>query len=176
MNTSNGSTALNGVSCPTTTFCMAVGDNGTDATFNGSTWTTGSLVTDTGNTGNSGNTGSGGNASLSTVSCASPTFCAAVDANGVAYTWGGSSWSTGTTLSVSNNNSNSSTTVVSCPVAGTCIAGNNNGGVATLANSAWSTPAQVDGNNSFVGVSCWAANRCAAVDSSNNVLYYGPKS
>jgi hypothetical protein len=63
IDTSGGT--LTGVSCPTTTFCMAVDTDGDAATFNGTSWTSFTPVAGSGN-------------SFYGVSCASPTFCAVV--------------------------------------------------------------------------------------------------
>ncbi|MGA2806015.1 MAG: hypothetical protein ABSF89_16775 [Acidimicrobiales bacterium] len=57
-------TSLVSVSCPTTSFCAAVGDDGSAFTYNGSSWTTFSGV-DTN--------------PFEGVSCASSSFCVAVD-------------------------------------------------------------------------------------------------
>jgi hypothetical protein len=63
IDTSGGT--LTGVSCPTTTFCMAVDSAGNAATFDGTSWTSFTPVAGSGN-------------SFYGVSCASPTLCAVV--------------------------------------------------------------------------------------------------
>ena len=71
--------ALVGVSCPTATFCMAVGVNGDAVASNGTAWGTPVQVN--------------GAALLTSVSCTSSSFCAATDDRGGVYLWNGSSWS-----------------------------------------------------------------------------------
>lgn len=165
----SSSSGLTSVSCPTPTFCMAVGQDGVNATFNGSSWTTGSALQSTGSD------GSTASPSLGQVSCASPIFCVATDTSGNAFTFDGSSWGTGTALGGTNSNGNSQAVNVSCPANGFCVAVNNNGGALVLSGGTWSSPTQVDGNNPFQAISCWSATRCAAIDQSNNVLFYGPR-
>jgi hypothetical protein len=65
---------LSGVSCPTTTFCMAVDTAGNAATFDGTNWSAFTPVAGSGN-------------AFYGVSCASPTFCAVVgtDSNTTTY-------------------------------------------------------------------------------------------
>jgi len=91
--------ALYGVSCPSTSFCVAVGNNGGTTLaeqWNGASWST---MTTT-------NPGAG---RLHAVSCASITFCVAVGYyynpssntdQTLAEQWDGASWSTMTTTDV----------------------------------------------------------------------------
>src|ERR1700674_718731 len=112
---------LSGVSCPSKTFCKAVGDNGTIISWDGTHWsmdnsgttdiftgvscvsstfckavtlaTTGkAIVTWNGTTWST--DASGGTQSLDGVSCTSTTFCKAVGALGSVLSWNGSTWST----------------------------------------------------------------------------------
>ncbi len=62
---------LTGVSCPTTTFCQAVDSIGRAFSYNGTTWSKGTLISTHGG--------------LTSVSCPTVTFCAAVDSHGHAY-------------------------------------------------------------------------------------------
>ena len=74
----DGSLGLNSVSCPSSSFCMAVDFSGNALAYNGSVWTAPALV--------------GGTHSLGSVSCPSSSFCAALDFTGLAITYDGSSW------------------------------------------------------------------------------------
>ena len=62
---------LTGVSCPTATFCRAVDSIGRVFGFNGTRWSSGTLI-DPGH-------------ALTSVSCPTVTYCVAVDRNGRAY-------------------------------------------------------------------------------------------
>src|SRR5262249_38242891 len=69
---------LEGVSCTSAEFCVAVGGTtATAETWNGSQWTPAAL-------------GDGG--TLTGVSCVSPTDCTAVGTGGLAERWNGTSW------------------------------------------------------------------------------------
>src|SRR5271168_2586277 len=60
--------SLTSVSCPTTTFCMAIGGGGSYLTYNGSHWSApGTILAED---------------PVASVSCVSSTFCAAVDYDG----------------------------------------------------------------------------------------------
>jgi hypothetical protein len=114
---------------------------------------------------------------LTDVSCATSGFCGATDDSGNAYTYDGTSWSAATVLGGSNSTiGNSITATLSCPASGVCVAVNSNGGSQILTSGTWSAVTQIDGNNTFQSISCWASTSCAAVDQSNNVLYYGSTS
>jgi len=94
IDTSGGT--LTGVSCATTTFCMAVDSAGNAATFNGTSWTSFTPVAGSGN-------------SFYGVSCASPTFCAVVGtdstrpdyASDLAIIYDSGSWSSNGSPSIS---------------------------------------------------------------------------
>jgi hypothetical protein len=60
--------ALTSVSCPSASFCAAVGDSGDALTYNGSSWTN--------------STGVYGGSEGASVSCTSSSFCVATDAHG----------------------------------------------------------------------------------------------
>jgi hypothetical protein len=91
------------------------------------------------------------------VSCASATFCVAVDSRGNASTWNGSTWTApgaiapGTWL-----------TSVSCPLAGACTAVGFGGTVVTLSHGAWSGPATIGGGQNLFSVSCPSTSFCVA--------------
>jgi hypothetical protein len=79
-------TELEGVSCVSSTFCMAVGaavstQAGDFVIYNGTGWAESSVM------------GSSTTGALSAVSCLSSTFCIAVSSPGSGYEYNGSSWS-----------------------------------------------------------------------------------
>lgn len=101
---------------------------------------------------------------LTQVSCASASFCMAVDSQGGTAMYDGTQWTSGSAPSQA--------VAVSCPAAGYCIAADNAGGVISYQNGSWSKVTKIDGNNTFVSVSCPSSSACLAADSNDNVLYY----
>ncbi len=139
---------LNGVSCPSTSFCVAVGEGGQAFAYNGSSWSSGTAIDGTDDL---------------RASCPSTSFCAAVGEGGHVLTFNGTAWSAPTLLSqpvVLRG--------VSCPTTSFCMAVsnvyNNNGGASSIYNgSAWSAPISVHGTfGYFEGVSCTSPAFCIA--------------
>ena len=147
---------LYGVSCTSTTFCIAVGS--VVERWNGTKW---SIVTSP--------TAAGG---LNAVSCTSTTFCIAV--GNVVERWNGTKWSIVTSPSDPGGNSRVLADV-SCTTAAKCFAVGftNAGGVgrpAALTQSwngtKWSivaSPAPSRAYTAFSGVSCTNPTNCTAV-------------
>ncbi len=170
--------ALTGVSCASTTFCVAV-DNGVNGTanegdayiWNGTTWSAPNPIDFSNNTG----------WQLAAVSCTSSSFCMAVDNNGQALTYNGSTWSS-PQLIVSDQ---SPLDAVSCSSTTLCAVGVNAansdpmlGAVVTYTNGTWGTPQVIDtassaGDRDFVSVSCPTTSFCVAGDRFGDVYYYG---
>jgi hypothetical protein len=107
---------LTGVSCPSASFCLAVGQaNRTDlsATWNGTAWTVSAMP----------NPGGGYTPLLNGLSCASATACTVVGSaftaadaqKGLAQRWNGTKWSFQSVPKVQLND-------VSCATASTCVA------------------------------------------------------
>jgi putative hemolysin len=169
---------LNGVSCPSTTLCIAVGYYGKGPVnqtlveaLSGGSWT----VVPSPDQGAYDNV-------LNSVSCVTPTSCVAVGyestQSGVSKTlvesWDGSAWSIIKSPDVGEHDNSlegvSCTTASSCDAVGTYT--DSHGGTATLAEqwigTAWSLLPSPDpggnaGNNSLNGVSCIDAHFCVAV-------------
>jgi hypothetical protein len=151
---------LHGVSCPTATMCVAVGDYSTGAAmmslveqWNGTTW---SIVS-------SPNVGAFGTF-LYGVSCASTTTCVAVgsgsgdDEQTLAEHWNGGSWVVEPTP---NPTSPDSLNGVSCPTTTTCIAAGLHG-FESWNGTSWSMmpdPSPVG----FAAVDCRSATDCITV-------------
>jgi hypothetical protein len=74
----------------------------------------------------------------SSVSCASATFCAAVDYEGNALTFDGTSWSAATSIDALPLAS------VSCPSSSFCVAVDYSGNVVTFDGTSWSAPVSID--------------------------------
>ncbi len=103
---------------------------------------------------------------LSSVSCPTADFCAAVDNGGNVLTYNGSTWSSPDSI-----DPGSALTSVSCPTASVCAAVDGNGDVFIYDGSTWSSPDSID-PSSLSSISCPTASFCAAVDASGDVLTY----
>lgn len=173
--TNAGSSQLEGVSCTSTTFCVAVGNGTTTSAlaeeWNGSSWST--MTT----------TNPGSSPQLQGVSCTSSSFCVAVGfdagtARTVAEDWNGTSWSTMTTT---NPGSSPQLQGVSCTSPTFCVAvGFDNIDAATAIaeewnGSTWSTMSPAypfNQRNLFYGVSCVSSGFCVASGWGNNIFAF----
>jgi hypothetical protein len=147
------------ISCPTATFCAAVGAGGYGQTFNGSSWGSPTNIDPSSNP--SGHT-------LFAVSCPSASFCMAVDqaGNAVAFTGGG--WS----APVAVDNTRNALTAVSCTSASFCVAGDGGGNGFIYNGSAWSAPVtinHVSNHQGVGGIACPATSFCVAVGEGGDV-------
>jgi hypothetical protein len=164
---------LDGVSCTSQTFCMAVGTQVTTAnkplaeSWNGSTW---SLVPIPG-------AGPAGGGELSGVSCTAPSACVAVGSYGasgrtLAEYWNGTAWSVMPTPNPAKTATNT-LLGVSCATRSACMAVGFDEASFTehtlierWNGTAWSLAAHPASGNILYGVSCAAAAACTAVGSS----------
>jgi hypothetical protein len=109
---------------------------------------------------------------LTSVSCPSGSFCVAVDNQGHAVTFNGSSWSKPTSIDPGNDLGS-----VSCPSASFCVAVDNHGNAVTFNGSSWSTPTSIDSRKSdLVSVSCPSASFCVAVDNQGHAVTFNGSS
>jgi hypothetical protein len=99
-----------------------------------------------------------GGTGLWSVSCPSVTFCMAVDGDGNALTYNGSSWS-----APSDIYGDYAIESVSCPSASFCAAAGVEGDALTYNGSSWSAPTEIDGSNQLFSVSCPSASFCTMV-------------
>ena len=148
------------VSCPTDSFCMLVEGSPVRsfahfATFNGTSWSAPVETSDLDG--------------LVKVSCASATFCVALDTTGRALTYDGGSWSAPSSAIDPNGVSS-----LSCPSSSFCAAVDGAGDVVTYDGHAWSAPVNIDGttNGGLVSVSCRSASFCVAIDAAGNALVH----
>jgi hypothetical protein len=154
----SGDTAvsINDVSCPSATYCIAVGVNQPTVqsstaiaeSWNGSTWTLQSPV-------------SPAKAWLSAISCTATNNCEAVGRDGagpLAEHWNGSAWSAQTVPSAVGD-----FTAVSCVSASFCegVSGNGTADAESWNGSTWSTQTFQAGTP--FAVSCTSASNCEAV-------------
>jgi hypothetical protein len=153
---------IGGMSCPSSSFCIAVGENGTfETSINGGvTWTTPQTIK------------SGVN--LQAVSCPSTGFCIAVDNAGNAYTYDGSAWSAGAPIDTATAQIDGGEfTAVSCPSASFCVAIDGRENVLTFNGSAWSAPQNLASAVAHPGVACASSSFCAAVDGVGDAFVFG---
>ena len=103
-----------------------------------------------------------GNA-ITSVSCPTSSFCAAVDASGNAATFNGASWT-----AFSQVDSTNDITSVSCPTSGFCAAVDSVGNAVMFDGILWTSFGQIDSTNNITSVSCPTSSFCAAVDAAGN--------
>jgi hypothetical protein len=131
------------LSCPTTTFCMAVDQTGAVFTYNGSVWKPAARPA------------SGGPAVLD---CASSTFCVGatlVNTTVQSYRWSGSSW---TTVPVSG--SSTYPQQMACPSVGSCVLLLDDGTAAELNGAGWSTDEALGGQTDGAALACVGTDTC----------------
>lgn len=154
--------SLSSVSCPTSTFCMAVDYSGNSLRWNGTSWSVPQKISQV----------------LAAVSCPSASFCVAVGSSGgplgpaagYAVTWSGSSWSKPTSIDSSGGGPFS----ISCPSSSFCLVGDKKGNSITWDGSTWSAPEREDKRLPIImdSISCLSTTFCMAVGISSNAKAY----
>ena len=104
---------------------------------------------------------------LTSVSCASSTFCMAVDASGNAVHYNGTTWSMDANVDL-----NVPLYSVSCVSSSFCQAVDLYGQVVTYDGTSWSTPIFWDASGQLNSVSCTSTSFCVAVDTQGNAITY----
>jgi len=155
-----GFRSMSKISCPTSTFCMAVTWHGDSYRFVHGMWLKAQQVVT-----------SGSDRLLQAVSCPTASFCMAVGDNHEAYGYSNGQWSAGSVIS------RGSLASVSCPSSTHCIASDNLGGVTTYVDGSWSQSISVDPGTTadpVTGsiVSCPSTSFCAAVDGNGAAFIY----
>lgn len=133
---------LAGVSCSSSTFCMAVDAGGYALRYDGSSWATPVQLTD--------------GVGLTAVSCTSTSRCVAVDSGGEAVSYDGSSWSTPVVADPDHG-----LYALSCAGPTFCAALDSSGQAVTFAGSSWSTPTAA-ASGDYLRLSCASADFCVA--------------
>ncbi len=147
---------LTSVSCTSRTFCMALGNLNTGvfaSIWNGKSWGTQTQIDSP--------------AAYVQISCASATFCAAVDANGDAITFNGTSWSAPAAIDPGVLQPLST---VSCPTSTFCTAMDGFGQAFAYTPTGWSKAVGVENGAGVTSVSCVSAAFCVAADETGNVV------
>jgi len=153
-----GEATLTSISCPSATYCMAVGQSSyglVSVDWNGTNWRVENIP--------SGSTNQAALAALelTDVSCGSPTFCVAIGPGKLSAFWNGTSWTVNSILGAA--------TGVSCVSSTFCVAIATSAGnsIAEVWNGAhWATepmPAIPANAIGLVGVSCATPSSCMAV-------------
>jgi hypothetical protein len=96
------------------------------------------------------------------VSCASPSFCVAVDNYGKAEIYNGTSWQAPETIATGG--ASAALYSVSCPSESFCVAVDFSGYAVTYKEGSWESPVEITSTGvSLFGVSCSSESFCAAV-------------
>jgi len=157
---------LSSVSCASKSSCVVLGylSNGSvyALTWNGATMSWPPVLVD-----------SGANVTpqptIGYVSCASATFCAAVDAGGNALTFNGKTWSAPVTIDAGTT---PPLDAVSCPTPTFCTAIDGWGQAFTYNGNTWSGPVGLESSGDLQAISCTTSRFCAVVDLSGNTLTF----
>jgi hypothetical protein len=137
------------ISCTSASFCMAVAPGSTAVVqWNGSAWSAPVEVSPVG---------------LQGVSCVGTGFCAAVDGEGDAFEYHGSTWSRGA-------GDWGGISGISCVNSSFCVSVS--GGISVFDGSSWTEPDQYGVTSNFTGVSCPTTSYCLAVDSLGQALQF----
>lgn len=160
------SRALTSVSCASSRFCAAVGENGQALTYDGRTWTSSSQI----------DPHPAGDPSplapiITSASCTSASFCMAVDDAGQALTYNGTSWTAPTRIDRGNTGIDAELgfNAVSCSSSSFCVAlgGGAHPSSGTYATTydgvSWSTPSKIEAHGTLEALSCPTASFCVAV-------------
>ena len=152
---------LRAISCPSSTFCVAIDTAGNAFVYSSGTWSSGTNVDSAIPT--------GGTVSdqLLSVSCASSTYCVAGDSKYNAVVYNGTTWSQPQQV---DTNTGSGFFSVSCPTTTFCMAVDGASDSATYNGTSWSTAAPVDPSTSSIltseltEVSCASPSFCVTMD------------
>ncbi len=101
---------------------------------------------------------------LGSVSCASPSFCVAIDDLGNGFSYNGHSWTAIGRIDPAAGNPYRPVSL-SCPSASFCMAVDIGGNAIMYDGSTWSAPVKIDSSGWLDSVSCPSASFCAALDS-----------
>lgn len=152
---------LSAVSCPTTSWCLAVDSSGQFLLDSSGSWTLGAPA-DPG-------------VSLTGVSCTSSSFCLAVGSSGDAIEYDGSAWSSPVSVSSASGGLAAVSCVADGPGSSTtvfCAAVDGEGNAYTLDHGSWSTGTNLLGDDALTSVSCVSSAFCVAAGYDGQVVEY----
>ncbi len=155
---SSVSEQINAVSCPSSSFCMAVDAGGRALEYVGGHWSAPVVVEPGGD--------------LSSVSCLAASTCTAVDSTDAVFTYDGTQWSAHSAQS----NGSQGLVALSCSLPSSCITLADFGSAFVESDGAWSPPIPIAPNDDHASgpaldsVSCVALSAfCVAADSGGHV-------
>jgi len=151
-NAAISSDQLTSISCPSTSFCMAVDTDGAAFRYDGTSWASADKI-DTGR-------------SFKSVSCSSPSYCVAIDTSGYAFIYNGT-WGAGSQLDTSGE-----LISVSCPNSSFCMVIDNNAHAFAYNGKTWGKAEAVGIASALTAISCISNTECMAVDAQGNGSYY----
>ena len=166
--TTQGGVSIVSMSCPTTTFCAAADITyGYAFTWDGSKWSEPTTI-DPAAAANTAavNAGSTSNLEYLSIACASPAFCAAIDTDGNATTFNGTTWTK--PVKVAAKPQGQAPPPLACPSATYCLA-SVAGGFTVWDGSSWSAPRSIApagfpaNNPAFGAVSCAGSTFCMVI-------------
>jgi hypothetical protein len=138
------------LSCPTVGWCVAVTDLAGATVLKDGRWSRLTTLDP--------NPGPPYPGMANAVSCTSPRFCVAVDGQGRAETYNGTSWT-----KPEHVDQDFPLTDVSCGATGRCVAVDGDGHVLEFRDGHWSAPKPVD-TSPFTTISCVGSDFCVAID------------
>ena len=149
VNVDGGKTiAIWSISCPSSSFCAAVDNNGNDLMYQNGIWSKGTIDP--------------GYVDVVSVSCTSSSFCMAVDNEGKFMIYNPSNnpkWSSPAPITGDSYASTS----VSCLNSAWCVVADTNGDIWWYNGTNWSLNQKVDPGKPLYSVSCSGVSSCAAV-------------
>lgn len=156
-NVARGGSAL--ISCPSDTFCMMLDASGNVSRFDGTRWGRPATI-------DRSLYAEGTVPVAGALSCATATFCVAVDTiggHGQSYSqvYDGSTWTAPAAFEPNT------VTGISCVSGSSCVAVDAIGDAVTYDGTAWTAPVAVDAGGSLEAVSCVSATSCVAVGGGN---------
>ncbi len=159
---------IESISCPSSSYCMAVDASGQYFTFDGTSWTSPTQFDP--------QTNGNGNY-VASVSCVSSSFCVAVDSSGYAQSFNGTKWSTSVLLEGSGNGTGMTGQVVissvSCASITFCVAVDHNGNGFTYNGNSWSSGVTLtSSSDGLYSISCPSSSFCVAGDDKGNVVTF----
>jgi len=166
---SRANSGISSISCPTTSFCMAVDSNGRSLSYSRGKWSVPDSIDPYG--------------ILNSVSCPTTSFCMAVDVDGDSLTYNKGTWSKPDIIDPlsSTTGNGGGISSVSCPTTSFCMAVDDLGNALSYDKGKWSAPDSIDpqsaknhnaGTFGLTSVSCPTTSFCMAVDVLGNALSY----
>ena len=143
------------VSCSSSTFCVAVDNKGQATMYNGTTWSTPTVI-DT-----------AARNALVAISCTPSDFCMAVDQSGNAVIYDGTSWQTPQSVA------SVSLLAVSCASSSLCAAVDGSSNVHMYSDGVWHTDVVSSENYSLTSVSCSLTSFCVVMAKGDAFTYAG---